>query len=80
VVTSFEPDKDGAYPRFKDNGLGIHRQLWERIYDLGFSTKEGGTGLGLYIAKGLVESLGGHIKVEESYILVGSTFLVELPA
>jgi signal transduction histidine kinase/predicted RNA-binding protein with RPS1 domain len=65
--------------RFSDTGPGIHRRLWERIFDLGFTTRLGGTGQGLYIARSLVESLGGQIQVERSAILIGATFLVELP-
>ncbi|HXW00841.1 MAG TPA: S1 RNA-binding domain-containing protein [Anaerolineae bacterium] len=65
--------------RFSDTGPGIHRRLWERIFDLGFTTRLGGTGQGLYIARSLVESLGGQIQVERSVIPIGATFLVELP-
>ena len=80
ISTSFEPDGERPIKvRFRDTGPGIHRQLFERIYELGFTTREGGTGLGLFIAKALVESVGGRIFVEESTILVGTTFLVELP-
>ncbi|WP_420631255.1 S1 RNA-binding domain-containing protein [Candidatus Leptofilum sp.] len=62
-----------------DTGIGIHRQLWEKIFTMGFSTREDGTGLGLYIARSLVESLGGRIYVEQSLILIGTTFVIELP-
>ena len=66
--------------RFSDSGPGIHRQLWDKIFALGFTTRPGGSGLGLYIAKSLVESIGGRISVEESLVPLGTTFLVELPA
>lgn len=66
--------------RFSDTGPGIHRQLWEKIFTLGFSTRPEGTGLGLFIARSLVESLGGKISVEHSVVPIGTTFLVELPA
>lgn len=66
--------------RFADTGPGIHRQLWEQIFTLGFTTRLGGSGLGLYIARSLVESMGGRITVEESLVPLGTTFLVELPA
>lgn len=82
VVTAYE-DQDGDRPvkvRFSDTGPGIHRQLWEKIFALGFTTKPGGSGLGLYIARSLVESMGGRIFVEESLVPLGTTFLVELPA
>ncbi len=66
--------------RFNDSGPGIHRQYWERIFDLGFSTRPQGTGLGLYLARSLVASMHGRIVVEESIVPMGTTFLVELPA
>ena len=65
--------------RFSDTGPGIHRNLWEKIFDLGFTNRSGGTGQGLYIARSLIMALGGKIRVERSPILVGTTFLVELP-
>lgn len=65
--------------RFSDTGPGIHRQLWDKIFTLGFSTRTNGTGLGLFIARSLVESLGGNISVERSVVPIGTTFLVALP-
>ncbi len=81
AVTAYEA-QDGDRPvkaRFSDTGPGIHRQLWEKAFALGFTTKPGGSGLGLYIARSLVESMGGRIFVEESLVPLGTTFLVELP-
>lgn len=65
--------------RFSDSGPGIHKQQWDDIFRLGFSTRPSGTGIGLFIARSLVESLGGKLSVERSVISVGTTFLVELP-
>ncbi|MBL7210038.1 MAG: S1 RNA-binding domain-containing protein [Dehalococcoidia bacterium] len=82
IATIYETG-DGDFPvkvRFSDTGPGIHRQLWEKIFALGFSSRPGGSGLGLYIARSLVGSMGGHIFVKESLIPLGTTFLVELPA
>lgn len=81
IETRYE-GRDGARPvkvRFRDDGPGIHRQLFDRIFDMGFTTREGGSGLGLYITQGLIESIGGRVSVEDSIILLGTTFLVELP-
>ena len=81
VMTAWEPEEDRPIQvRFSDNGPGIHRQLWESIFALGFSTRPGGTGLGLFIARSLVGSMGGRIVVERSVIPMSTTFLVELPA
>ncbi|MBL8189345.1 MAG: S1 RNA-binding domain-containing protein [Acidobacteria bacterium] len=65
--------------RFWDSGPGIHRQLWEKIFSPGVSTR-GGSGLGLFIARSFVHSLGGRLSVEESFVPLGTTMLVELPA
>jgi signal transduction histidine kinase/predicted RNA-binding protein with RPS1 domain len=65
--------------RFIDEGPGIHASLWERIFDFGFTTKEGGAGLGLTISRQVAASLGGTLQVEESHMLWGTTFLLELP-
>ncbi|MGB9723249.1 MAG: S1 RNA-binding domain-containing protein [Chloroflexia bacterium] len=65
--------------RFSDTGPGIHKRLWERIFTPGFSTRPGGTGLGLFIARALIEAMGGRILVEQSVVPLGTTFLVELP-
>ena len=82
-ITTVYESRDGDRSvkiRFSDTGPGIHRQLWDKIFALGFTTKPGGSGLGLYISKSLVESMGGRIRVEESLVSLGTTFLVELPA
>ncbi len=65
---------------FRDDGPGIHRRDFERIFDMDYSTRgQEGTGLGLYVTRGLIEAMGGRVYVTESYVLVGTTFLIELP-
>jgi signal transduction histidine kinase len=64
--------------RFWDTGPGIHKPLWEKIFTPGFSTR-GGSGLGLFIARSFLQTLGGRIRVEESFVPLGTTFLIELP-
>jgi signal transduction histidine kinase len=64
--------------RFWDTGPGIHKSLWEKVFAQGFSTRNG-SGLGLFIARNFLHSLGGRIRVEESFVPLGATFLVELP-
>lgn len=64
-----------------DTGVGIAPEFRARIFDSFFTTKPAGTGigLGLSIARDIVQSFGGTISVE-SEEGVGSTFRVELPA
>ena len=67
-----------------DQGLGIPRGEQERIFekfyraDPNLARGVGGTGLGLYICRELVQRMGGDIEVE-SEPGRGSTFTVELP-
>jgi PAS domain S-box-containing protein len=63
-----------------DTGGGIPENVISKIFDPFFTTKsEGkGTGLGLSIAHGIIESLGGRIKVE-SEVGKGTTFTIFLP-
>ena len=64
----------------KDNGPGIHASLWETIFDLGYSTRQDGSGIGLYISKSLAgDKLKGRLFVLESYILGGTTMALDIP-
>lgn len=72
--------KDGVFLiTVQDNGLGIPEENLSRIFEKGFTTKEGGTGLGLYYIKQLVEDIiKGSIKVE-SKLGRGTTFTITIP-
>ena len=63
----------------RDSGPGMSRETIERIFDLYFSTKDAGTGLGLPITKKIVEEHGGTIRVA-SEPGQGTTVTIELPA
>jgi signal transduction histidine kinase len=80
IELAYHPQADlPLQARFTDDGPGIHRRQWERIFEFGFTTKKDGAGLGLTISRHAAESLGGRLTVESSYILWGTTFLLELP-
>ncbi|HZV00530.1 MAG TPA: ATP-binding protein [Planctomycetota bacterium] len=61
-----------------DNGPGIPPRQLERIWRPFYTTKERGTGLGLYITRRAVEHQGGTIALE-SKVGVGTTFTIRLP-
>lgn len=64
--------------RVADDGPGIPRTVVRRVYDLHFTTKETGTGLGLYVTRAMIESQGGSLRVAETGES-GTTFELRLP-
>jgi two-component system NtrC family sensor kinase len=62
-----------------DQGSGIPKDLLDSVFDPFYTTKEKGTGLGLSITHGVVERMGGSVRVE-SELRRGSTFTIRLPA
>ncbi|MEO7175270.1 MAG: HAMP domain-containing sensor histidine kinase, partial [Saprospiraceae bacterium] len=62
----------------QDNGVGIPKEMREKVFFPNFTTKSSGTGLGLAMTKSIIESMQGKIyfktKVNE-----GTAFFVEIP-
>jgi CheY-like chemotaxis protein len=80
-----EPEQAWAVVRIRDNGIGIEAAMLERIFDL-FAQSEtptgetgGGLGIGLNLARRLVELHGGSIRAESGGKDKGSEFSVRLP-
>lgn len=84
IVVRVRPDGAGALVSIEDHGTGIAAAELPKLFDRFYQAKrarlkKSGLGLGLYIAKGLVEAQGGRITVE-SVPNEGSTFRVWLPS
>jgi len=80
VTVHVHPD-DAGLPCIDvlDRGPGIPESVSSRLFRPFFTTSSHGTGLGLYIARELVEANGGTIRYEPNRPS-GSRFVVELPA
>lgn len=64
-----------------DNGIGIKKNLQRKIFRPGVTTKERGWGLGLSLAKRIIEEYhNGQIKVLESTVGKGTKLLIQLKA
>ncbi len=64
---------------FTDDGSGIKDTILPRIFNMGFTTTEGGAGIGLYHVKQLVEKMKGTIEVNNK-IPKGVQFKILIPA
>jgi len=65
--------------RVEDRGPGIAPSSHDRIFRRGVTSRDDGTGLGLYVARRLVREQGGDIRVEDR-VGGGASFVVVLPA
>ena len=67
-----------AFIEVRDNGPGIAREDWERVFDPYYTTKDEGTGLGLAIVKKVVLEHGGEVSLDRAPE-GGARFRMELP-
>jgi signal transduction histidine kinase len=61
-----------------DTGTGIKREVIDRIFESGYTTKKEGGGIGLTTVKEIVDEHGGTIKVD-SVLGKGTTFIIDIP-
>ena len=76
-ITVFTKD-DSAVVTIKDTGRGIAPEHIDRLFSPFFTTKEKGTGLGLYETYRIIQSHNGHIEVKSSSDC-GTLFIITLP-
>ncbi len=79
-----EPSRRATDPRVLkvrliDSGPGIPVEMRDRIFRKGFSTREGGSGVGLYAVKNWLEEIGGDISFEDLPAGEGCCAVVRLP-
>jgi PAS domain S-box-containing protein len=78
VRTSREDDK--VLIHIQDTGMGIPKEIRDKIFEAFFTTKQKvkGVGLGLSVCYGIIKDHGGEIKIE-SEEEKGTTFIISLP-
>ncbi|MBA2750472.1 MAG: GAF domain-containing protein [Tatlockia sp.] len=64
----------------EDNGIGIPKEIQDKIFEQGFTTRkdEGGTGIGLYVSRLILDNYGSKI-YHESSVGKGTKFFVNIP-
>ena len=72
-------ERQQIYIDIKDTGKGIARKNFKTVFNPGYTTKKRGWGLGLTLAKRIIEEYhAGRIFVKESEVGKGTTFRIEL--
>ena len=78
ILISLQNNNEGINIDIKDNGVGIKSDIQDKLFVPNFTTKSTGMGLGLAIAKNIIELSGGTISfttiVDET-----TTFTIKLP-
>jgi signal transduction histidine kinase len=78
IHTRLNAERDHAEVRVSDSGKGIPGENLDSIFDAFVTTKPQGTGLGLPIARTIIESYGGTIWAENRHVR-GAAFCFTLP-
>lgn len=84
VEVAIERDGDGLRIHVRDNGIGVDPRYQRRIFEKFFQVEDpltrhhGGAGLGLFVARGIVEAHGSRIEVS-SQLGQGADFSFMLP-
>jgi signal transduction histidine kinase len=79
VTITTRRNSDGVLVTVRDEGSGMSTDVLERIRKPYFTTKEGGTGLGVAVARGVIEQHGGRLEFK-SAPGAGTTVSLHLPA
>src|SRR5690606_5573587 len=66
VTVTAERAEGGVAIRVTDRGVGVSEENRARIFDLFFTTKERGTGLGLPLTQQIVVAHGGRVSCENN--------------
>jgi signal transduction histidine kinase len=65
--------------RFRDNGCGMSPETLGRLFEAHFTTRDGGSGLGLHFCAITLKRLGGSIHAASPGLGAGAEFTIELP-
>jgi signal transduction histidine kinase len=72
-----EGGQAGIRLSFRDHGPGLNEEQRQRLFEAFYTTKASGTGLGMTIARRIVEAHNGRITIGDSY--PGAEFVLWLP-
>jgi len=78
IETSHDSASQKVLVRFNDTGPGIPENMRDRIFDPFYTTKPSGTGIGLSVSRGLVQSNNGEFMLD-AVDTTGASFVLSFP-
>lgn len=79
ITVSYEFTDNSVIVKVHDTGRGIDTEIMPKLFSRFASKSDSGTGLGLFIAKNIIEAHGGQIWGENNSDGIGATFGFSLP-
>jgi signal transduction histidine kinase len=77
TITTVKGEK-AVFVIIEDNGPGISPEAIEHVFDLNYTTKPGGTGLGLWLSRKIVEQHRGALRIK-SELGIGTNMEISIP-
>lgn len=79
LLIETKKDEHNAYIVIQDSGVGIDKEIIEKIFAHGFTTKEGAKGFGLHNCANFMTEMGGKLRVESDGPGKGAAFTLSFP-
>jgi len=79
ILVTLEERGGQAIVSIRDTGVGIDSEIFPKLFTKFATKSEQGTGLGLYLSKGIIEAHGGKIWAENNKDGKGANFEFSLP-
>jgi len=76
ISINLKTENNNVFIEVIDNGIGISKEMANKIFEPYFTTKNKGTGLGLSIVKKIIEDHNGKIKIDKNKQMAGTTSLI----
>jgi len=73
ISINLKTENNKFFIQIIDNGIGISKEMANKIFEPYFTTKNKGTGLGLSIVKKIIEDHNGKIKIDKNKQMAGTT-------
>lgn len=77
ISIKLDDTENTARLTISDTGKGFDEETAKHLFDRGYTTKNSGTGLGLYNCKNIIESHAGNITIQSNGINKGSKTIIE---